>query len=237
MTTWLIRIMKALDKVAGTNGFKFFKNVKMIWGIEGLVGRKGRTPKVKYSLAIYVLYQVAEAGIAPLQEFISLSKETCDILHIVLSAITVILILLVCCRDYLLQKRKQIEPDYQLQNDRQKLKEVLGMNTTKTKIEKFVCLQMMIAIVILMVTDDVKVRLYAPANRKISWSNGKVAMSWVSSIHEAKNRAKGAAIVSVEIPRSLLANIESVYFERGRFNVYGLRGSALRYAKRSCRPA
>lgn len=85
--------------------------------------------------------------------------------------------------------------------------------------------------------EQARVRLYAPANNKLSWKKGKSSLSWYSSFKGAQWKAKGDSVVVVDIPKTLLFGVDVTYFEKGRFTSYTLKNSALRYAKRSYRLA
>ncbi|MEK5358161.1 hypothetical protein [Paenibacillus sp. FSL L8-0709] len=118
----------------------------------------------------------------------------------------------------------------------EKLFELKKMNVNVS--ECFVQTQMAVALSLLIDDrDNTKIRLYTPANNKLSWKKGRLSLPWYSSFDGAKWRARGSAIVAVDIPKSLLIGAEVNYFEKGRFNAYTLKQSALRYAKRSFRLA
>lgn len=85
--------------------------------------------------------------------------------------------------------------------------------------------------------DHSKIRLYTPANNKLSWKKGRSSLPWYSTFAGAKWRSRGSSVVVVDIPKSLLFGADVNYFEKGRFNAYTLKSAALRYAKRSCKLA
>jgi hypothetical protein len=96
---------------------------------------------------------------------------------------------------------------------------------------RFIQVQMMLTI--LSVLSNEKVRLYASNSKKLS-SHKKKLPTWYSSQKGASKR-HGENLVYVDIPLSLLGFVEKNYNSILGSYVYVLKGSALRFAKRSCR--
>ncbi|MGG4034917.1 hypothetical protein ABEV74_14595 [Paenibacillus cisolokensis] len=101
-------------------------------------------------------------------------------------------------------------------------------------VRQYVSWRMMFAI--LTALSDEKIRLYAVRNRGLSLHRPIILPTWYGSKKAIMKRKPGQEIVYVDIPMSLLfEGGDPVHDTTLHCSVYTLKGTGLRFAKRSYR--